>query len=128
MTRVRTMPLAGPPSRCRALRSASWMAPVVVSVRSIVIRACPPGPASQPPPCPAIPCHQGIGARRARRPGLILLGLGVLFPEMLDGVKHLPGQFDLLVAREQRRVADENVDQKPFVGFRAAFGKRFAVG
>ncbi len=36
---VSTVPEAGPPIRRRAWVSASWMAPVVVSVRSMVIAA-----------------------------------------------------------------------------------------
>ena len=41
MISVSTVPEAGPPIRRRAWVSASWMAPVVVSVRSMVIPASP---------------------------------------------------------------------------------------
>ena len=41
MTSVSTMPLAGPPSRCRACRMASWIRSVVVSARSIIIGGSP---------------------------------------------------------------------------------------
>ncbi len=82
MTRVSTIPLATPPRRNRAWRSASLIALVVVSVRSIVM--------SQPPPRPAVPGQQRVRARRAGRPGRVLIRLAVLRPELLDRVEHLP--------------------------------------
>src|SRR5690349_14614207 len=120
MTRVSTMPLATPPSRSRAWRSASWIALVVVSVRSMVM--------SQPPPCPAVPGHQRVRTSRAGGPGRVLVRLAVLGPELLDRVEHLPGQLDLLVPGEQRRVADEHVQQQPLVRLGAVFGEGLAVG
>src|SRR5215472_16926393 len=131
MTSVRTIPLATPPRRSRAWRSASMMAPVVVSVRSIIIAAAPPAPGrplSQSPPCPSIPGHQRLRAWRPGRSGRILLRLAMLGPELLDRVEHLPGQLDLPVPGEQRRVADEHVEQQSFVGFWAVLGERLAVG
>src|SRR5262249_58926456 len=118
MTRVRTMPLATPPSRSRAWRRASWIALVVVSVRSMVM--------SQPPPCPAVPGHQRVRTGRAGGPGRVLVWLAVLGPEILDRVEHLPGQFHLLVPREQGRGANEHVEQQPFVRPRAVLGQRLA--
>src|SRR5215470_5623567 len=120
MIRVRTMPLATPPSRSRASRSASWIALVVVSVRSMVM--------SQPPPCPGIPGHQRVRTGRAGGPGRVLVRLAVLGPVLLDRVEHLPGQLDLLVPGEQRGVADEHVQQQPLVRLRAVLGERLAVG
>src|SRR5215469_11736260 len=131
MTSVRTIPLATPPRRSRAWRSASLMAPVVVSVRSIIIAAAPPVPGrseSQPPPCPSIPGHERLRAWRPGRPGRILFRLAMLGPEVLDGVEHLPRQLDLPVPWEQRRVADEHVEQQPLVRFGAVLGERLAVG
>src|SRR5215469_687118 len=131
MTSVRTIPLATPPRRSRACRSASLMAPVVVSVRSIIIAAAPPVPGrseSQPPPCPSIPGHERLRAWRPGRPGRILFRLAMLGPEVLDGVEHLPRQLDLPVPWEQRRVADEHVEQQPLVRFGAVLGERLAVG
>src|SRR5215467_8004823 len=120
MTSVRTIPLATPPSRSRAWRRASWIALVVVSVRSMVM--------SQPPPCPAVPGHQRVRAGRAGGPGRVLVWLAVLGPILLDRVEHLPGQLDLLVPGEQRRVADEHVQQQPLVRLGAVLSERLAVG
>src|SRR5579862_7100628 len=104
------------------------MFPVVVSVRSISIRYPPrPRRASEPAPGPAVLPQQGIGAGRAVRPGRVLLGLVVRRPEVLDRVENLPGQLDLLLAREQWRVTDQHVEQQPLVRLRARFGERLAV-
>src|SRR5215471_7855253 len=131
MTSVRTIPLATPPRRSRACRSASLMATVVVSVRSIIIAAAPPLPGrseSQSPPCPSIPGHQRVRAWRPGRPRRVLLRLAMLGPELLDGVEHLPRQLDLPVPWKQWRVADEHVEQQPLIRFGAVLGERLAVG
>src|SRR5579864_303283 len=144
MIRVSTMPEAGPPLRRRAWVSASWIAPVVVSVRSMVIAALfalferwpptapawtfvPRGP-SQAPPCAPVSCHHRLGRRRAFRTRRILLRLGVRGPEILDRVEDPPAQLDLLLPGEQRRVADEDVEQQPLVGLGTGFGEGLAVG
>src|SRR6516162_2304398 len=141
---VSTMPEAGPPMRRCAWVSASWIALVVVSVRSIVTVASllpapqrlpgvfapsgkpygPPagtgtGSGSQAPPCAPVPCHHRLGRRRARRTRRVLFRLGIGGPELLHRVEDPPAELDLLLPGEQRRVADEDVEQQPLVGFRA---------
>src|SRR5271156_796038 len=137
MISVSTMPEAGPPMRRRAWLSASRMAPVVVSVRSMVIAASllqapawtsAPYGRSQAPPCAAVPCHQRLGRRRARRTRRILLRLGVRGPEILHRVQDPPAQLDFLLPGEQRRVADQDVEQQPLVGLGTGLGERLAVG
>src|SRR5580698_93770 len=137
MISVSTMPEAGPPMRRRAWVSASWMAPVVVSVRSMVIAASllqapawtfAPYGHSQAPPCAPVPCHQRLGRRRAGRTRRILLRLGVRGPEILHRVEDPPAQLDFLLPGEQRRVADEDVEQQPLVGLGTGLGERLAVG
>src|SRR5262249_60810423 len=120
ITRARTAPLASPPRRSRAWRSASLIAPVPVSVRSIIIAAAPPALGSlvsQPPPGPSVPGHQRLRAGRAGGPGRVLVRFAVLGPELLDWVEHLPRQLDLPVAGEQRRVADQHIPPQPPPGF-----------
>src|SRR5271165_1654003 len=130
MIRVSTMPEAGPPERRRAWVSASWIAPVVVSVRSMVIAAFLPGTfaPSQAPPCAPVSCHHRLGRRRALRTRRILLRLGVRGPEILDRVEDPPAQLDLLLPGEQRRVADEDIEQQPLVGLGTGLGEGLAVG
>src|SRR5579859_3285716 len=123
MISVSTVPEAGPPIRRRAWVSASWMAAVLVSVRSMVIEA-----SLEPAPGAAVPGHHRVGRRRAARAGRILVGLGVGGPEVLDRVEDPPAELDLGLPREQRRIADEDVEQQPLVGFGAGLGERLAVG
>src|SRR5690348_12368820 len=111
MISVSTMPEVGPPIRRRAWVSASWIAPVVVSVRSMVIArspSCPPSCLQAAPRAP-VPGHQRIGRRRARRAGRVLVRLGVGGPEVLHRVEDPPAQLDFGLPGEQRRVADEYV-------------------
>src|SRR3984957_12157923 len=134
MISVSTMPEAGRPLRRRAWVSASWMAPVVVSVRSMVIAASSllvprtyPGPSQAPPSAP-VPRHHGFGRRRARRTSRVLLRLGVRGPEILHRIEDPPAQLDLLLPGEQRRGADQHVEQQPLVGLGTGLGERLAVG
>src|SRR5206468_1429185 len=123
MISVSTVPEAGPPIRRRAWLSASWIAPVLVSVRSMVI-----GASLEPAPCAAVPGHHRVGRRGPGRAGRILIRLGVGGPEVLDRIEDAPAELDLGLPREQRRIADEDVEQQPLVGFRAGLGERLAVG
>src|SRR6201998_2304760 len=111
MISVRTMPEAGPPMRRRAWVSASWMAPVVVSVRAIVIAASSLGRFAplQTPPCAPVPCHHRLGRARALRTRRILLRLGVRGPEILDRVDDPPAQLHLLLPGGPRRGAGGGV-------------------
>src|SRR6201994_1831781 len=130
-TRVSTMPRAAPPRRLRASVSASAMAPVVVSVRSIVIVASLLAPVDarlETAAGPAGPGHQRVGRRRAGGAGRVRVRLGVLGPEVLDRVEDPPGQLDLFLAGGQRRGAGKHTAGAPPRGLRAGLGERLAVG
>src|SRR5215469_129927 len=128
MMRLSTTPVAGPPIRSLVLASAARMSAVVVSVKSVSMsapelpRAWPP-PASQPPPGAAVAGEHLVGAEGAAGARRILLGLVVVGPEVLDRVEDRPGQLDLFLPGEQRRVADQDVEQEPLVGFRTGLGE-----
>ncbi len=52
-----------------------------------------------------------------QRAGGVLLGLAALRrPVLQHRVEDPPGQLDLLVPREQRRVAEQDVEDQPLVG------------
>src|SRR3954471_17662216 len=123
MISVSTVPEAGPPIRRRAWLSASWIAPALVSVRSMVL-----GASLEPAPCAAVPAHHRVGRRGPGRAGRILIRLGVGGPEVLDRIEDAPAELDLRLPRKQRRIADEDVEHQPLVGFRAGLGERLAVG
>src|SRR5690242_8716370 len=123
MISVSTVPEAGPPIRRRAWVSASWMAAVLVSVRSMVI-----GASLEPAPCSAVPCHQRVGRRGTRRAGRVLVRLGVGSPELFHRIEDPPAQLDLGLPGEQRRVTDQHVEQQPLVSLGAGLGERLAVG
>src|SRR5216684_2249786 len=82
----------------------------------------------QTPPCPPVPCHQRVGGRGARRTRRILVRLGVRGPEFFHRVEDPPAELDFGLPGEQRRVADEDVEQQPLVGLGAGFGEGLAVG
>src|ERR1700729_1128485 len=119
MISVSTVPEAGPPIRRRAWVSASWIAPVLVSVRSMVI-----GASLEPAPCSVIPCHQRVGRRGSGRTRRVLVRLSAGSPEVFHRVEDPPAQLDLGLPGEQRRVADEHVEQQPLVGLGAGLGER----
>src|SRR5690348_13883802 len=123
MISVSTVPEAGPPIRRRAWVSASWIAPVLVSVRSMVN-----GASLEPAPYAAVPSHHRVGRRGPGRAGRILVWLGVGGPEVLDRIEDPPAELDLGLPGEERGVADEDVEQQPLVGLRAGLGERLAVG
>src|SRR6478735_9151491 len=123
MINVITIPIAGEPARDRARVNSAAIWDALVSMSSII---------SGPPPGPAVPGEHGVGRRRPTRPGVVLLGLALavrvlLGPVLEDRVEDLPGELDLLVAREQRRVAEQDVEDQPLVGLRGGLGERAAV-
>src|SRR3984957_21165589 len=114
------------------------MSAVVVSVRSVSTVPAPLGSRSfwlrrTPPPLDSAPRPPVTGQEPVRRlrpagAGRILLGLAVLSPELLDRVEDAPGELDFLLPREQRRIADQHIQQQPLVGLGAGLGERLAVG
>src|SRR6516162_5765727 len=131
MISVSTVPEAGPPIRRRAWVSASWIAPVVVSVRSMVTAASRSQRLpfdSQAPPRSPVPCHQRVSRRGSGRARRVLFGLVVGGPEFLYRIEDAPAELDLLLPGEQRGIADEHVKQQPLVGLGAGFGEGLAVG
>ncbi len=119
------MPMAGLPARIRARTNSAAICEELVSISSIIrelmaaSRSGRRGPASgrrtPGPRCPR-------GTPRARLPGAVLPG-----PVVEDRVEDLPGELDLHVLREQRRVTEEYVEDQPLVGLRAGLGERTAV-
>ena len=67
--------------------------------------------------------------RRSRAPGAraVLLRLALRRPELLDRVEDLPAELDLLVAGEQRRIAEQHVEDEALVGLGARLGEGVAV-
>ena len=78
---------------------------------------------SRSPPGPAVAGEHLVGRLRAPLAGAVVLrpeAVGVLLaPQLLDRVDDPPGLLDLLVAREQRRVAEQDVQEQSLVGLRA---------
>src|SRR5260370_28170567 len=133
MMRLSTTPVAGPPIRSLVLASAARMSAVVVSVRSVSMSSPSPPelprarqarasrlpPESQPPPGAAVAGEHLVGADGPAGTRRILLGLVVTGPVVLDRVEDHPGQLDLFLPGEQRRVAHHDVQQKPLLSFPA---------
>src|SRR5690606_154641 len=90
-------------------------------------RAAPPRPASRPAPLAAVAGQQfvtGTGTPGAR---LVRFGAAALGPELLDRVEDAPRQLHLLLVGEQRRVADEHVQDQPLVRLGTGLGEGLAV-
>src|SRR4051812_1154324 len=137
MIRVITMPIAGEPALVRARTSSAAMPAALVSVSSIISRP-PPGrgaPAeraggvrsSGSPPDAAVAGQHGVCGLRAPVARLVLLGLRLpgsilLGPVLEHGVEDLPGQLDLVLLGEQRRVTEEYVEDQSLVGLRTGLG------
>jgi hypothetical protein len=132
MIRLSTMPVVPPPSRLRSRDSASRIALVVVSVRSMVIAVSSCG-RRRPGGRHGGTAHSLRQLRQFRassvrggRPS-VPAGYCSGWPadaQNSDRVQDPPGQLDLFLPREQRRVADQHVEQQPFVGLRAGLGER----
>src|SRR6188472_2793499 len=142
--RVSTMPIAGLPALMRSLTKAEEIADAVVSVSSIMSGSlrrrerkerCGGSEwlrgvrSSGSPPGPAVARQHRGGGLRAPVAGGVLLGAAALaLPVVEDGVEDPPGLLDLLVVREQRWVAEEDVEDQAFVRLRAGLDERAAVG
>lgn len=79
-------------------------------------------------PAPSVSCEHLV--RLDRTPGArrVLRGLAVLVPVLLDRVEDVPGELDLLVTREEVRVAEEHVEDEPLVRLGARLREGLAVG
>ena len=64
------------------------------------------------------------GRRRTPAAGRVRLGPSVLGPPGLDRVEDLPGQLDLLVPGEERRVAEQDVEDQALVCLGAGLRER----
>src|SRR5205807_9366118 len=102
-------------------RSATPIASGVVSppARPPPLTPGPPPRALQAPP-PAPPLYQRVGLLRSGRSGGVLRDRrgGVLVPCGQDRIDDAPQRFDLVIAREQGRVAAHRVEDQPLVGLR----------
>src|SRR6478736_5705228 len=117
MISVSTVPEAGPPIRRRASVSASWIALVLVSVRSMVI-----GASLEPAPCSVVPCHQRVGRRRSGRTRRVLVRLSAGSPEVFHRVEDPPAQLDLglpvlWASQERTRIDHQMVDGQHICAF-----------
>src|SRR6476620_1117514 len=83
---------------------------------------------SRPSPFAARPVQHLEGGRRTPGAGLVLVWLAVGGPIVQRGIQYLPGQFDLLVDREERGFAKQYVEDQPFVGLGRLLGERRTVG
>src|SRR5665213_776150 len=131
MTRVNTMPSATLPDPRRVSLSAVRIADELVSWRSRFMAASKPSghwpAASWPPPNASVAREhrvRRIGTPTARS---VLLGLAEFLPEILDRIENLPRQLDFFVPREERGIAEQDVENQPLVGLGAGFGERLAV-
>src|SRR5699024_7267990 len=82
---------------------------------------------SRAPPMATVAGEQGLSGLRAAGPRPVLFGPAPLGPVLLYRVQDPPREFDLLLAREQRRVADEHIQDEPLVGLGAGFGEGLPV-
>src|SRR6478672_13516110 len=106
----RSMITGGSPDRRCGARCRSCGHAVRPNVAPAVSRAPPP---------PAVLGHHGVGARRPPGARRVLLQLGAgPRPVLLDRVEDLPGQLDLTILREQRRLAQQHIQDQPLVGLR----------
>src|SRR5437762_4854080 len=85
-----------------------------------------PVPGSWPPPGPAVAGQHLVGLLRAPLAGPVRVRRGGR-PVLLQRVDHLPGRLHLVVAGEQRRVAEQHVQDQPLVRLRAGLGELLAV-
>src|SRR3954468_4326131 len=131
-TRVSATPDSTAPPVRRCAASSFTTAEPVVSQRVVTTwfssdrRGSRGAGDSRPTPPAVLGGEHLVGRPRAplagpggmgRRPG----------PELLERVDDGPGGLDLRVAREQRRVAEEHVEQEALVGLGAALGELLPV-
>src|SRR5450432_64319 len=89
---------------------------------------CLAGRGSWPSPNPAVAGqHRG---RRVRTPSArsIRFGLWAARPVILDRVKDFPRQLDFFMAWEQRRIAEQDVENQALVSFGTRLREGLPVG
>src|SRR5690606_37613800 len=79
---------------------------------------------SWPSPGPAVAGEHLVGGGRAPAARDVRLRTATVLPARDDRVEDLPGQLDLLLPREQRGIAEQHVEDEPFVCLRARLGER----
>ena len=112
-------PGSGRPTNSAAIPEALVsISSIIASLREVMVvsRRGRRGPASRPR-TPAPRCRTSYWS-----------GLPFFGPVVEDRVEDLPGPLDLRVPREQRRVAEQHVEDQPLVGLGAGLGERAAVG
>src|SRR3954447_17831033 len=104
-------PLASAPDARRSASNACSTSLPLVSHRVVAIRAYFPSQSrpSWPPPDAPIAGEHVVGLVRAPLTGAVLLRRAVC-PECLERVDHLPRRVHFLVAREQRLVPEQDIE------------------
>src|SRR5262245_58259854 len=127
------MPIAVPPALRRALISAEEISLEFVPVRSMIMTVLSgvwgPSPRSwsRTPPGTAVAGEHVVSGLRAPAAGRVLLGLALRGPVVDHRVEDLPAELHLGVLREQRRIAEQHVEDQPLVRLRRGLGERAAV-
>src|SRR5215213_5579879 len=124
-TRVSATPdSTAPPVRRWAASSLTTAVPLVS--HSVVMTSPRRSGGSRSPPPASLGLEHLVG-----RPGAPLAGpvrvRGGAGPELLERVDRRPRRLHLRVAGEERRVAEQNVEQQPLVGLGGGLGELLAV-
>src|SRR3954471_18841515 len=124
-TRVSATPEStAPPVRRWAASSFTTAEPVVS--HSVVMGSPPQRGRSWSPPPASLGREHLLGGPGTPLAGPVEVRRGAR-PELLQRVDHSPRRLDLRVAREQRRVPEQDVEQQPLVGLGAGLGELLAV-
>src|SRR5690606_33417405 len=125
------------PNDRRAVMSAEAIADEVVSVRVVIIAGSSASGMSWswPPPGESVAGQHGVSRCGTPRTGFVEVEAGLTVavvvrvgPVVQDRVEDLPGELDLLMVREQWRIAQQDVEDQPFVRLGTRLGEGLAVG